>query len=211
MPAAVSDEAADGLSTPEGEAAGAVAAGGSVMEWHDIDVGGAIEMGSDGGPSLTDSTQDAGPSAGSEPASDAGQPFDGGTPQSDAGPSAAAGPPAACDPQPLSRAAFLASPGARASDFGLTRLAGQVGVPVVRFDAGRLQPTAALLAPITSVYTQGTFVEGTSQVVSQGGRGCPSGAYPVQWTIRGSGESKIREGEQEHCADFRLAFALSLD
>jgi hypothetical protein len=214
VPAAVSDEKAGDLATGTKESEGAGAAGGAVMEWHDIDVGGALDIGPDAGASVTSSESDAGAPGGSERASDAGAPTDGGAPQSDAAPSDA-GSPGACDPQPLSRANFLASPGARTSDFGLTRLSGPVGVPVVQVSPasnGRLSPTGASMPPLTSVYTQGTFVEGTERVASQGGaRECPSGSYPKEWNIRGTGESKIREAEQEHCADFRLAFDQSLN
>jgi hypothetical protein len=213
-PAAMSDEGTEGVSTRAEEAAGAGAAGGVVMEWHDIDVGGALGMGPDAGAGVAEAAPDAAAPGGSERPSGEGTESDGGTPQADAGPSDA-GSPGACDPQPLSRANYLASTGTRKSDFGLTRLAGPVGVPVVQVSParnGRLSPTGASMPPLTSVYTQGTFVEGTGLLIGQGSgpRECPGGSYPKEWTIRGTGESKIREAEQEHCADFRLAFDVSL-
>lgn len=193
---------------------------GDVMEWRDVDVAGvAIGTGGDAGVSELQSDAGAGPA---ERSSDAGTRSDaateggtdGGTGQTDGGGGDAgtSGNSAACNPQGLNRAAYLASPGTSTGDFGLTRLSGQVGVPLVQVTNGRVQQTAAQMAPVTSVFTQGTFVENTAHWVSQGfGRECPDGSYPIQWTIAGTGESKIKEGEQEHCADFSLAFDLSLN
>ncbi len=213
---AIHDESAsEAASEEENEAAPA----GAVMEWRDIDVAGvAIEMGADGGTGATELQSDAGAGP-SERSSDAGTRSDagteggtdGGTSQTDGGGGNSGGTSAGCTPQPLNRATYLSRPGATTGDFGLTRLAGQVGVPVVQVTNGRLQQTGAQMAPLTSVYTQGTFVEGQEHYTSQGGTDCPTGTYPIQWTIAGTGEAKIIEGEREHCTDFALAFDLSLN
>jgi hypothetical protein len=122
---------------------------------------------------------------------------------------------APCSPAGLSREKFLASPGVRQEDFGLTRLAGDVTEPVVavgRTPKGlRLLETDAGLPAITSAYTAaGTFTEGFA-VVQGGGEGeCDPGKYPREFTIFSDGAKKIREGEIEHCADFQYAFEISL-
>lgn len=124
-------------------------------------------------------------------------------------------PPPPCTPTALPRAQYLAQPGTSTDDFGLTRLAGTVSVPVVqtrRVRGGfRLEETAAALPPITSVYTDaGIFTEGTAVFLDSGGAECPSGRYPMRWIIAADGARKIRDGELEHCADFQYAFAISL-
>lgn len=123
-------------------------------------------------------------------------------------------PPPPCSPTGLTRDRYLAQPGATTNDFGLTTLSGTVTVPTVhttRMSGGvRLDETDAALPPITSVFTDAdTFTEGTSIFTSQGGD-CPSGRYPIRWTIFPDGARKIREAELEHCADFRYAFEISL-
>jgi len=123
-------------------------------------------------------------------------------------------PPPPCSPTGLPRDQYLAQPGTTTDDFGLTTLAGTVTVPVVgttkKGGGVRLEETDAALPPITSVFTDtDTFTEGTSIFTSQGGD-CPSGRYPIRWTIFPDGARKIREAELEHCADFRYAFEISL-
>ena len=71
----------------------------------------------------------------------------------------------------------------------------------------------ATMPPITSAYTRaGTFIDGTAHVVNQENNPsmCPTGRYPVEWWIDRDGAARIREGEIEHCRDFRFAFDRSL-
>jgi hypothetical protein len=64
---------------------------------------------------------------------------------------------------------------------------------------------------IDSVFTTaGTFTEGTSHFIANDGAECSSGRYAMRWTITRDGAARIREGELEHCADLRHAFAISL-
>ena len=121
-----------------------------------------------------------------------------------------------CSPRGLSRANYLRQPGTSQNDFGLTSLdLGQVTYPQIQL-AGRrgryrLRPTQAALPTIPSIYTtNGTFTEGQAIFASQGGGGCPSGRYPIRWTIAPQGAQKIADGETEHCADYQYAFAQSL-
>jgi hypothetical protein len=122
---------------------------------------------------------------------------------------------ASCDPRGLLRADYLKEPGTTTDDFGLTTLRGTVTVPAVHVSKSAkglvLDPTDAKLPPLTSVYTAAdAFIEGT--IISVGeSTDCPSGKkYPLKWRILPSGAQKIREGEIEHCDDFRYAFDVSL-
>lgn len=122
-----------------------------------------------------------------------------------------------CDPKGLKRVDYLKQPGTSTGDFGLTTLtASAATVPAVATKAVRggvqIQPTTAALPPIPSVFTTAdTFVEGVAHFVNSDGRHpCPSGKLPIRWTITAKGADKIREGEQDHCLDFQLAFDLSL-
>lgn len=126
-------------------------------------------------------------------------------------------PPPICQPRPLSRQDYLAEPGTSQADFGLTTLdLTRVTLPEVRTRRVRrgvqIEPTQAALPTIPSVFTRaGRFTEGTTVAVSQGDPAdCPSGRYPLSWTITTDGAQKIREGEQEHCDDFHHAFDISL-
>jgi Domain of unknown function (DUF4157) len=128
-----------------------------------------------------------------------------------------AAPAPVCAPRGLKRAAFLKEPHTSPDDFGLTRLvASDATVPAVVTKpvrgGVRIQPTAAALPVIPSVFTGAdTFTEGESHFVNNGGRNlCTSGKKPIHWVITAQGADKIREGEQDHCADFQLAFDLSL-
>lgn len=122
-----------------------------------------------------------------------------------------------CDPQGFKRADYLKQPGTSTNDFGLTQLtASSATVPAVVTKPAKggvtLEPTTAALPTIPSVYTAAdTFIEGEAHFLGSGGRyDCPSGKKPIQWTITPKGADKIREGELDHCADFQLAFDLSL-
>ncbi|TMQ18267.1 MAG: DUF4157 domain-containing protein [Deltaproteobacteria bacterium] len=75
----------------------------------------------------------------------------------------------------------------------------------------RLKPTRAEMAPIQSAVTSpGEFVEGIFHWVTQGGTVCRSGDYPIRWVLTADGAVKVKQGEQEHCNDFRAAFANTL-
>jgi hypothetical protein len=121
-----------------------------------------------------------------------------------------------CSPRGLSRADYLRQPGTSQNEFGLTSLdLGQVTYPQIRLTGRpgrhRLQPTQAALPTIPSIYTtSGTFTEGEAIFGSQGDGNCPSGRYPIRWTITRQGAQKIHDGEAEHCADYQFAFAQSL-
>lgn len=157
---------------------------------------------------------------------DAGPPGGESTGAGDAGPEAAdAGPepapaeaevtPAPCDPQPLSRAQYVAHPGTSTNDFGLTVLSGNVSVPAVTTRRARggfvLEHTDAAMPALDSVYTQaGTFTEGQAHFIGNAGADCPSGRYELRWTITPQGAARIRDGELEHCADLQHAFTTSL-
>jgi hypothetical protein len=171
---------------------------GIMMDYKPIEVIAHQELASS--PSQTEPSQQASPTGGS------------GQEQTEAGANPT-GSQAGCQPTPLTRQAFLQQSGATQRDLGLTRLAGQVGTPAVQISPasnGVLLPTSAVQAPITSAYTRGSFIEGDAHFVSQSSSGCPSKRYPLEWNIFGSGEQAIRQGEQEHCDDFQLAFDLSL-
>ncbi|WP_052329342.1 DUF4157 domain-containing protein [Dyella ginsengisoli] len=127
-------------------------------------------------------------------------------------------PPPTCAPTAFSRANYLTQPGTSTDDFGLTRLdinaVVRPSVTTTRVRGGRVRidPTTASLPTIPSVYTDaGVFDEGQAHFIDQDGTtGCPSGRIPLRWIITRSGADKIRDGEREHCADFQLAFDLSL-
>lgn len=71
----------------------------------------------------------------------------------------------------------------------------------------RLKPTHAEMAAIQSAVTSaGEFVEGVFHWGSQDPNGCPSGNYPIRWVLLPDGLAKVKQGEQEHCNDFRSAF-----
>jgi hypothetical protein len=122
-----------------------------------------------------------------------------------------------CDPKGLKRADYLKQPGTSTGDFGLTPLSASSSIAptvVTKPVKGgvRIQPTTTALPTIPSVYTTtDTFVEGEAHFIGGEGRNpCPSGKKPIKWLITPKGADKIREGELDHCADFQLAFDLSL-
>lgn len=173
---------------------------------------GALAQRQDAGvapPVASDAPRDAG--APDAPAADAGTAGTG-----TGAPTTASATPT-CTPTGFSRADYLTQPGTSVNDFGLTRLSiGSVTFPTVSTTRSRgrfrVDPTTAALPTIPSVFTQaGTFDEGTAHFIDQDGTsGCPSGRIPLRWLITSTGAAKIREGEQEHCSDFQLAFDLSL-
>jgi hypothetical protein len=122
-----------------------------------------------------------------------------------------------CDPKGFKRADFLKQPGTSTSEFGLTRLdASAATVPEVATrpvkGGVQIKPTSAALPTIPSVFTAAdVFFEGEAHFIGGQGRSlCASGKKPIRWTITAKGADKIREGELDHCADFQLAFDLSL-
>ena len=122
-----------------------------------------------------------------------------------------------CTPTGFTRADFLTQPGTSVNEFGLTRLnisaVTQPSVTTSRVRGGvRIDSTTAALPSIPSVFTGAdTFTEGTAHFIDQDHTsGCSSGRLPIRWTITTAGADRISAGEQEHCADFQLAFDLSL-
>jgi hypothetical protein len=124
-----------------------------------------------------------------------------------------------CSPRGLKRVDYLKEPGTSTKDFGLTTLMASsatvpaaVTRPAAKGGGVTLEATTAALPTIPSVYTAAdTFVEGEAHFIGGEGRNpCPSGKKPIKWFITPQGANKIREGELDHCADFRLAFDLSL-
>jgi hypothetical protein len=121
-----------------------------------------------------------------------------------------------CSPVGKARADFLKEPNVTTNDFGLTRLdVNAVTFPA--FSAKRkqggfaIEPTTAALPVIQSVFTDaGVFTEGDAHFISQNGGDCPSAKLPIRWIIAPGGATSIKQGEQEHCEDFQLAFDLSL-
>ncbi|MHB1057967.1 MAG: eCIS core domain-containing protein [Rhodanobacter sp.] len=121
-----------------------------------------------------------------------------------------------CSPTGKKRADFLKEPNVTTDDFGLTRLdVNAVVFPAFSTKRMRggfvIEPTTAALPAIQSVFTDAdTFTEGEAHFIAQDGGECPSGKKPIRWIITSGGAAKIKQGEQEHCDDFQLAFDLSL-
>lgn len=124
---------------------------------------------------------------------------------------------ASCDPQGVTIDEFLKQAGNTDDSFGKTTLnRSDVTFPEVALNAnGELQTTAAGM-PVKSFFLlPQTFKDKGSVIIQEGGGGeehhlCPKGSYDKYWQINQSGSDKIKEGEQEHCSDFTLAYNLSL-
>jgi hypothetical protein len=121
-----------------------------------------------------------------------------------------------CNPQGVTIDEFLKQAGNTDDSFGKTTLnRGDVTNPEVVLTNGVLQKTTAGM-PVSSFYLlPQTFKDKGSVIIQDGGAGeehhfCPKGTYDKYWQITQSGSDKIKEGEQEHCNDFTLAFNLSL-
>lgn len=122
--------------------------------------------------------------------------------------------PAPCAPKAVPFSKFPKGAGA----FGLTRFVGAnvvySGPQITKRRRGgyRIQPVqAALGTAIDSIYIQaGSFTDPTVKTVIAKGGECPSSKSGTRFTISPGGAKRIVQGEQEHCADFKLAFDLSL-
>ncbi len=122
-----------------------------------------------------------------------------------------------CSPTPLSRADFLARNGNDVSELGHTsfllnrNLLSPDTIQYQQVTRGRfkLLPIQVNLPSIDSIYTQvGRFTEGSHRF--EGSPDCIADDYPIEWRIASSGADKIREGEQEHCNDYNLAYQLCI-
>jgi Domain of unknown function (DUF4157)/Protein-glutamine gamma-glutamyltransferase/Annexin len=78
----------------------------------------------------------------------------------------------------------------------------------------KLKPTHAEMPTVRSAATaSGEFEEGIKQYLGnecQKERNQFGRRFPIHWTITVEGAQKIKEGEQEHCNDIRLAFDWTL-
>ena len=121
----------------------------------------------------------------------------------------------ACDPVGVSHSDFLKQSGNIDDAFGLTRLSSDnVVFPAVSVKKGVLEKTEASMQ-VSSIFLQAQTFKDKGVVVLQEDGGaehnyCPKGKYDRHWEITPGGANKIKEGEQEHCNDFILAFDSSL-
>lgn len=126
-----------------------------------------------------------------------------------------AGTTVSCDPTGVTYDEFLKKTGNTDDAFGITRLSSNdVTFPEVVLDKGVLQKTTAGMQ-VSSFYLQAqTFKDKGFVILPEDGgvenNYCPKGKYERNWEITASGADKIKEGEQEHCNDFTLAFNISL-
>ena len=120
-----------------------------------------------------------------------------------------------CTPTPFSRPDFLSRNGNNVSELGHTNISitqNLLTPNTLQFQQlgrrrFRLLPIGINLPSIDSIYTQtGRFIEGSHHF--GGSDECIADDYPIQWTITSSGAFKIRDGEQEHCEDYNLAYQL---
>jgi hypothetical protein len=75
----------------------------------------------------------------------------------------------------------------------------------------RLRPTHAEMAPIQSAVTSASeFVEGVFHFNAQEGAACRSQKLPMHFVLTADGAVKVKQGEQEHCDDYRTAFDVTL-
>jgi hypothetical protein len=124
-------------------------------------------------------------------------------------------PSAACDPTGVTYDDFLKQSGNIDDAFGLTRLSSSnMLFPAVALKKGVLEATSASMQ-VSSIYLQAqTFKDKGIVILPEDGgvenNSCPKGRYQRHWEITPSGATKIKEGEQEHCNDFILAFNNSL-
>ncbi|HKH59482.1 MAG TPA: hypothetical protein VKA49_01555 [Flavitalea sp.] len=120
-----------------------------------------------------------------------------------------------CDPVGVSLADFLKQSGNTDDAFGLTRLSSDnIVFPAVSVKKGILEKTDASMQ-VSSIFLQAQTFKDKGVVILQEDGGvehnyCPKGKYDRHWEITQGGANKIKEGEQEHCNDFILAFNSSL-
>ncbi len=117
-----------------------------------------------------------------------------------------------CSPMPVTHADFVRHAAVQqfnpAGAFGITILSSNnVQIPQVALDGSRRVMGTATEANVFSIYLQSgqIFPDESGRTVP-----IPEGYYCdtdiVHYGIMGDGARKIREGELEHCSDFRLAF-----
>jgi len=102
--------------------------------------------------------------------------------------------------------------------FGLTTLSGQVQVPVFQTEpagkAVKVKKTFAALPAIELKFVTDGMYDDKNLTFTMACQGndptCQAGTFPVVWNVTKAGSGRILEGEQEHCADFQLAFYLTL-
>ncbi len=143
---------------------------------------------------------------------------DGGeTEQQDGGSSFSAAPAsgASCNPAAVTYDEFLKQTGNIDDSFGITTLnSGDVTFPEVVLKNGKLQKTGAGFNASSFFLKAQSFKDrGVVILQDEGGAEnnyCPKGRYERHWLITTSGADRIKEGEQEHCDDFNLAFNLTL-
>jgi hypothetical protein len=120
-----------------------------------------------------------------------------------------------CEPQGLTYDEFLKKTGNINDALGITRLAGKdVVMPQVVLDKKVLQKTEASMQISSFFLKPQEFKDNGIVILQEDGdprnNYCPKGRYENHWLITQSGADKIKEGEQEHCNDFKLAFNLTL-
>jgi hypothetical protein len=121
----------------------------------------------------------------------------------------------ACDPKGVTIDVFLNETGKIGDAFGVTNLIpNDVTMPEVTLVNGVLQKTSAGLAARSFYLLPQTFKDKfTHNVQDPSGEEdnfCPPKAYDRYWEINQAGSDKVKEGEQEHCNDFNLAYTLSI-
>jgi hypothetical protein len=106
--------------------------------------------------------------------------------------------------------------------FGLTTLSGAGGTapefkvePAPSGKRVKVKETSASLQPIEMKFLSVGAYPDSSQTYSRACQkdsapSCVAGKFPVYWNVTTTGSSKIAEGEQEHCTDYRFAFYLVL-
>lgn len=122
---------------------------------------------------------------------------------------------ATCNPTGVSYADFLKATGNIDDAFGVTTVdSNHVTFPDVVLKGGVLQKTTAGMQ-VSSFYLQAQTFKDKGVVILQDDAGgennyCMHGKYERYWEITQRGADKVKEGEQEHCNDFMMAFDLTL-
>ncbi len=120
-----------------------------------------------------------------------------------------------CTPQGVMIDVYLSQSGDTDKSLGVTNLnRSDVNVPGVNLLNGILQKTTAGFQATSFFLLPQIFKDKGSLSLQETGdinnNSCPKGTYPKYLNITQSGSDTIRDGENEHCSDFKLAFDLSL-
>lgn len=120
-----------------------------------------------------------------------------------------------CSPVGVTYDEFLKQTGNIDDSFGITTLSSaDVVMPEVVLNKGVLQKTSASFQANSFFLKAQTFKDKGIVILQDDGDAtnnyCPKGRYERHWLVTASGADKIKEGEQEHCDDFTLAFNLTL-